>query len=241
MTFRIREARTAANLTQDQLAAKLGIKGATLSGYETGNHDPKSNTLIQIANICGVTVDYLLGIDRKTDSKPTHTKEALSVAVEYDKLDAHGKRAVRAIMDVESARIEEEQRSVKPRRMVSVRHFLESAAAGLPLWTEDGYEYLDYPADLVPDGTDFSVDVTGCSMEPDYPEGCTVFVHQTERVNDGDVVVAWLDGEGTVIKRALAPFGQVLRLESINRSYPDFDSKQLERMKIYGKVIGYME
>lgn len=62
MEFRIKEARIAANLTQDQLANLLGIKNTTLSGYETGAHDPKSNTLIEIARICGTTVDYLLGI-----------------------------------------------------------------------------------------------------------------------------------------------------------------------------------
>ncbi len=64
MKFRIREARQAANLTQRELAEMLGIKDATLSGYEIGAHDPKSNTLIEIARICGTTVDYLLGIDR---------------------------------------------------------------------------------------------------------------------------------------------------------------------------------
>lgn len=64
MNFRIREARQAANLTQKELAEMLGIKDATLSGYEIGAHDPKSNTLIEIARICGTTVDFLLGIDR---------------------------------------------------------------------------------------------------------------------------------------------------------------------------------
>ena len=63
MNFRIREARKAANLTQDQLANMLGIKNSTLSGYEIGSHDPKSNTLIEIARICNTSVDYLLGID----------------------------------------------------------------------------------------------------------------------------------------------------------------------------------
>lgn len=63
MNFRIKEARQAANLTQRQLADMLGIKDATLSGYEVGAHDPKSNTLIEIARICNTTVDYLLGVD----------------------------------------------------------------------------------------------------------------------------------------------------------------------------------
>ena len=61
MTFRIREARLRANLTQSQIAKRLGISNTTFSGYETGAHDPKSDLLIQIADICGVSVDYLLG------------------------------------------------------------------------------------------------------------------------------------------------------------------------------------
>ena len=65
MNFRIKEARQAANLTQRQLAEMLGIKDATLSGYEVGAHDPKSNTLIEMARICNTTVDYLLGIDEE--------------------------------------------------------------------------------------------------------------------------------------------------------------------------------
>lgn len=63
MVFRIKEARIAKNLTQRELADMLGIKDATLSGYETGTHDPKSNMLIEIARICGTTVNYLLGLD----------------------------------------------------------------------------------------------------------------------------------------------------------------------------------
>lgn len=73
MYFRIKEARKAAKLTQRELAEKLGIKVSTLSGYEVGAHDPKSNTLTKIAEICETTVDYLLGVDLdmpKKEEKP---------------------------------------------------------------------------------------------------------------------------------------------------------------------------
>ena len=48
MTFRIKEARTAANLTQQQLSDMLGISYATLSGYETGAHDPETVYMLYI-------------------------------------------------------------------------------------------------------------------------------------------------------------------------------------------------
>ena len=65
MLFKIREAREQLGLTQAALAEKLGINGVTLSGYETGKHDPKSDTLVKIAQICNVSVDYLLGREDK--------------------------------------------------------------------------------------------------------------------------------------------------------------------------------
>lgn len=69
MYNRIKEARRAAHLTQKQLAKKLGIKVSTLSGYEIGAHDPKSNNLAKIAQICNTTVDWLLGIDASENPK----------------------------------------------------------------------------------------------------------------------------------------------------------------------------
>jgi len=82
MKFRIKEARLTANLTQKELAEKLGITDATLSGYETGAHDPKSNRLAEIAKICNTTVDFLLGVDRKDFSE--EKKPDLLVGLDKD-------------------------------------------------------------------------------------------------------------------------------------------------------------
>ena len=75
MYNRIKEARRAAHLTQKQLAEKLGVKVSTLSGYEIGAHDPKSNNLAKIAQIWNTTVDWLLGID--ASESPTANKPRL--------------------------------------------------------------------------------------------------------------------------------------------------------------------
>lgn len=71
MIFRIKEARQLAKLTQKELAARIGVSAGTLSDYENGNHDPKSDYLSKIADECGVTVDFLLGRDNiKTPPSP---------------------------------------------------------------------------------------------------------------------------------------------------------------------------
>lgn len=60
MANRITEARKLAGLSQRELAARMNLKPSTVSGYESGTYDPKSDGLTKIATICGVTVDYLL-------------------------------------------------------------------------------------------------------------------------------------------------------------------------------------
>lgn len=68
MIFKIKEARQKANLTQKELAARIGVSAGTLSDYENGNHDPRSDYLSKIADECNVSVDFLLG--RESEKTP---------------------------------------------------------------------------------------------------------------------------------------------------------------------------
>lgn len=61
MRFYIKEAREKAGISQKELAKKIGVSATTLCGYEKGIHDPKSETLSDIAKFCNVSVDFLLG------------------------------------------------------------------------------------------------------------------------------------------------------------------------------------
>ena len=58
---RLRELRLSLGLTQKDFAKSLGIKHTTYNGYETGNHQPKSDVLLAISQKYNVTIDYLLG------------------------------------------------------------------------------------------------------------------------------------------------------------------------------------
>lgn len=52
-------------LSQLQLAEKLGLTKSTISAYENGQRMPSYEVLIGIANFFSVTTDYLLGQDQK--------------------------------------------------------------------------------------------------------------------------------------------------------------------------------
>jgi len=58
---RITELRIKAGHTQTETGKLLGIPQPTYAGYETGRNEPDINTLIQIADLYHVSMDYLTG------------------------------------------------------------------------------------------------------------------------------------------------------------------------------------
>ena len=58
---RIAELRKEKYLNQIGLAMNLNISQYMVSAYETGRHQPSIDTLIQMSNIFGVSVDYIIG------------------------------------------------------------------------------------------------------------------------------------------------------------------------------------
>ena len=97
MRFKIKEARTIAGLSQKELAERMGIHAATLSGYESGAHDPKSDGLMKIADICKVSVDFLL--DREKEKTVTYESDDL------DELDMEFVELLKQLSDKEKLMI----------------------------------------------------------------------------------------------------------------------------------------
>lgn len=63
---RLKNIRNSRNMTQAELGQKLNVTNVSISGYESGTRSPDPETLLKIADIFHVSVDYLLG---KTDEK----------------------------------------------------------------------------------------------------------------------------------------------------------------------------
>ena len=65
MPNRIRELRKAHCMTMKQLGAEIGVAESTISQYETGKRQPDNETLLKLGEFFEVSVDYLLGAERK--------------------------------------------------------------------------------------------------------------------------------------------------------------------------------
>lgn len=72
---RISELRMEKDLTMRDAARLLGMPYTTYVNYEKGTREPNSETLIQLANFYGTSVDYLIGKSEsrmiQPDKKPT--------------------------------------------------------------------------------------------------------------------------------------------------------------------------
>lgn len=57
---RLQETRLKCGLKQQDVAERTGINVVTLSGYEIGKNEPNMEALVSLADVCGVTLDYLM-------------------------------------------------------------------------------------------------------------------------------------------------------------------------------------
>lgn len=60
---RISQARKAAGLSQKYVAMALGVSGPSVCNWESGKTQPTPENLRALADLCNVSVDYLLGRD----------------------------------------------------------------------------------------------------------------------------------------------------------------------------------
>ena len=59
---RLKQMREKRGLTQEELAAQLGVAYQQIWRWESGKNDPTGDTLKRMANTLEVTTDYLLGL-----------------------------------------------------------------------------------------------------------------------------------------------------------------------------------
>ncbi|MCL1880826.1 MAG: helix-turn-helix domain-containing protein [Oscillospiraceae bacterium] len=65
LSDKIRKLRTQKNLTQSQVAKRLGITKNAVNSWENSASSPTLKNIAELAWILGVSTDYLLGVERR--------------------------------------------------------------------------------------------------------------------------------------------------------------------------------
>lgn len=103
----IKSLREAQNMTQSELADRVGVTGATISTYEVGTRMPSYEVLISLARIFRVSTDSLLGFGSKD-------------MIDVSKLTASQRNTVQEIIELYE---KENERSIQAANEINrIRH-----------------------------------------------------------------------------------------------------------------------
>lgn len=184
-----------------------------------------SDRLVTVANYLDIPVDSLNPDDTpkpKNTIRVFHALEASS-GERFSPTDLFS--------DIVNAR------SIRVTKRIPV---LGRVAAGLPI--EAQQEILDWEeitGEMALDGEYFALQIRGDSMEPKFSNGDVVIVRQQEDADDGDIVIALVNGNDAVCKR-LRKYRDGIVLMSSNPAYEPmyFSGKEVTDtpVKIIGKV-----
>lgn len=101
MLCNLKQLRERDHVTQQQLAAAIGVSQQSINKYENHNIEPDIDTLIAIADFFHTSVDYLVGhtyiSDDSTDIRLA--KDEMDVVRKYRFLSPREKESIRLVLD----------------------------------------------------------------------------------------------------------------------------------------------
>ena len=212
---RMTQYRLQAGMTIDELARRSGVAKGTLNKIIGGvTASPTIQVMGRIAAALGVSVaDFVDG-----EAGAGLSGEAIAMARDYEGLDGHGRRVVRAVVGEEKQRMARATGTAEPSfKVIPLIGNSFAAGRGDP---DFGNPWEDYsvPADS---GADFAVRINGNSMEPYLPDG-SIALGQKRAPRDGEVAALLLDGE-FLCKQVCQDMVGNLYLFSLNRARRDAD------------------
>ena len=96
---KLRELRRRKKWSQDELGSKVGIHGRHIGKYENGQVMPNAETLIKIAKVFDVSVDYLLFDSPSQTPQEIYDNELLEYLAEVSKMDEQDKLVIKSLIE----------------------------------------------------------------------------------------------------------------------------------------------
>ena len=230
---RVKSLRTAANVTQAELANRLGLSRSAILNWEQGRTRPDISNIPALCRVLNVPVSQFFfssgtdtGMNREEarllrsyrNMNEKHQRFIVKMAYELEEMDTPSQKLPQHI------------------HLLSLPYAEDAVAAGVGA---DGFEAScrqcfvhDTPALRE---ADILFRVNGDSMEPSYPDGCTVLVKKSSQIDPGSIGVFSVDG--TLYIKQCQPDG----LHSINPDYPPMLSQKYGEIRLIGQVAGIMQ
>lgn len=95
-----------------------------------------------------------------------------------------------------------------------------------------------YPAGIIPRGTNYGVPISGDSMEPKFHNGSTAFVQSVPVIDDGEIGLFSLNGNSYIKQLVVDRANGSVRLHSLNPAYQDIEIHEGDYLYTFGRVLG---
>ena len=226
----LRDLRIKKGLTQSEIADILGMTQQAYQRYEYGTSEPNADGFSFLADFYHVTTDYLLGREKKS-KKMTLTDAELEAAL-LEAYRTFPEDVRRDFLDHIRNAVLAERGDIQciTKRFISNR---VSAGFGAILDDSENWETVLVPLTNDSRDADFILRVCGDSMEPEYSDGDYVLVKQQDTIEQGEIGIFCVDGEGYIKQ-----LGNNV-LISLNKKYPEIPLDDSSRC--FGIVLGKTE
>lgn len=206
------------------LQKKYGIKMSKshLSQYVNGKSKPDQQKLFLLARTLEVDEAWLMGYDiNEVPSDDTNS----NILYLYNQLNDSRKRNV---YNYAENQLEEQNKKIV--------HLYGKTAAGEPITYGDDYKE-ELSVSYIPKHAECALIVQGDSMEPIIPNGSIVFYKKQPAVENGEIAIVEIEGDGVTCKKVKYDFeNKKIILQSLNSEYEDMVLDQ-SQARILGKVI----
>lgn len=199
----LKKGRSETGYTQAQVAKMLGIKGNTLSGYETGASEPDIDTYLQLCKI--YNLDYVSILEKAYNLKPMDeialSAEEQNHIKKFRSLDEYGKDMVDTVLQKEyerNVRYKKEFVQIESPTLLPYYGRIVSAGTGQFVFDDIPPEMIEVESNHITMQADFAVGVNGDSMEPTYSDGDVLLIKKQPSVNVGEIGIFMINGEAFV-------------------------------------------
>lgn len=232
--LRIKDARLAKNIKQEELAEQLGIKSAaTVSAWEVGKAKPDCITLLRVCEILDISPDHLLGYASESE-QPSLSE--MTMLRKYRYIDERGKKVVDSVLTTEYNMAVATHAKKQKIRKVRIDYYNYPASAGTGNFLEDETpEEIWVKESPEAESADFVLPISGDSMEPTFHSGDKVFVEKCETVEEGEIGIFILNGEAFIKE-----LGNRC-LISHNEAYKPIKLSAPDSIYCCGRVLGVVE
>jgi repressor LexA len=233
----IRNFREKRNMSRTDMQEVCGIGYHYIGAIERNEKTPTIETLLKISRAFNITISELIG-----ESEPNLTEEERALLDNAKNLDENQLNAIINLINVFSTKtpykitkdelsIAAEDGFIYANKSIPILGYV---AAGKPIEAiENKIGEIDITSDM-PKETDFALYIKGDSMEPLINNGQLVYVQKHEDAENGDIVIAYHNGDVTCKK--LYKHNSTVELRSLNVKYAPIIISKGE-FKLIGKVL----